>query len=64
MKFLLYEIIPRVGFNLTTGRMFDIPDLNQQISHCRSCNSARKVCIDENFVSSLFKPDAALPNVQ
>jgi len=34
MKFLLYEIIPRAGFNLATGRfwpavrMFDTPDLN------------------------------------
>jgi len=33
MKFLLYEIIPRGGFNVVTGRfwpagrMFDTPDL-------------------------------------
>jgi len=27
MKFLLYEIVPRAGFNLATGRMIDIPDL-------------------------------------
>jgi len=33
VKFLLYEIIPRAGFNLVTGRfwpagrMFDTPDL-------------------------------------
>jgi len=36
MKFLLYEIIPRAGFNLATGRfwpagrMFDTPDLDEQ----------------------------------
>jgi len=35
MKFLLYEIIPRAGFNLATGRfwpagrMFDTPVLAQ-----------------------------------
>jgi len=35
MKFLLYEIIPRAGFNLATGRfwpagrMFDTPAIKQ-----------------------------------
>ena len=38
--------------------------LNQQISHFRSFNSTRKVCSDENFGSSTFKPDTALPNVK
>jgi len=36
-------------------------NVNQQISHFRSFNSTRKVCNDENFVSSTFKPDTALP---
>jgi len=39
-------------------------NLNQQISHFRSFNSMRKVRLDENFGSSMFKPDAALPNVK
>jgi len=39
-------------------------NLNQQISHFRSFNSARKVRSDENFGSSTFKPDTALPNVK
>jgi len=38
MKFLLYEIIPRAGFNLATGRfwpagrIFDTPTLDGSIS--------------------------------
>jgi len=39
-------------------------DLIQQISHFRSFNSTRKIRIDGNFGSSMFKPDAALPNVK
>jgi len=39
-------------------------NLNQQISHFRSFNSTRKVRSDENFGSSSFKPDTALPNVK
>jgi len=39
-------------------------NLNQQISHFRSFNSPRKVRSDENFGSSTFKPDTALPNVK
>jgi len=39
-------------------------NLNQQISHSRSFNSTRKVRIDENFGSSTFKSDTALPNVK
>jgi len=38
-------------------------NLNQQISHFRSFNSTRNVRSDENFDSSTFKPDTALPNV-
>jgi len=36
----------------------------QQISHFRSFNSTRKVRSDENFGSSTFNPDTALPNVK
>jgi len=41
-------------------------NLNQQISlfNFRCFNSRRKVNVDENFVSSTFKPDTALPNVK
>jgi len=39
-------------------------NLNQQISHFRSFDSTRKVHSDENFGSSTFTPDAALPNVK
>jgi len=38
-------------------------NLNQQTSHFPSFNFTRKVRIDENFGSSMFKPDAALPNI-
>jgi len=38
--------------------------LNQQISHFRSFSSTRKVRSDENFGSSTFKPDTALPNLK
>jgi len=40
MKFLLYEIIPRAGFNLATGRfwpagrMFDTPGLKDLDDFC------------------------------
>jgi len=39
-------------------------NLNQRISHFRSLNSTRKVRSDENYGSSTFKPDTALPNVK
>jgi len=39
-------------------------NLNQGNSHFRSFKSTRKVNIDENFGSSTFKPDIALPNVR
>jgi len=39
-------------------------NLNQQISHFRSFNTTRTVRSDENFDSSAFKPDTALPNVK
>ena len=39
-------------------------NLNQQISHFRSFNSTHKVSSDDNFGSSTFKPDTALPNVK
>jgi len=40
-------------------------NLNQQIPlfNFRSFNCRRKVNVDECFVSSIFKPDTALPNV-
>jgi len=38
--------------------------LNQQISHFRSFNSARKAIIDESFGSSAVKPDISLPNIR
>jgi len=38
-------------------------NLNKQISHFRSSNSTGKVRSDENFGSSTFKPNTALPNV-
>jgi len=39
-------------------------NLNQQISHFRSFHSTRKIRSDENFGSSSFNPDTALPNVK
>jgi len=39
-------------------------NVNQQITHFRSLNSTRKVRSDENFGSSTFKPDTALPDVK
>jgi len=39
-------------------------NLNQQISHFRSFNSTPKVRSDENFGSSTFNPDTALPNIK
>jgi len=39
-------------------------NLTQQISPFRSFNPTRKVRSDENFGSSTFKPDTALPNVK
>ena len=39
-------------------------NFNQQISHFRSFKSTRKVRSDENFGTSTFKSDTALPNVK
>jgi len=58
MKFLLYEIIPRAGFNLATGRfwpasrMFDTPTLHFQTAtmdlqhnrHVDKCISKSAFC--------------------
>jgi len=49
MKFLLYEIIPRAGFNLATGRfrpagrMFDTPGLNviKRYESCRMLSAVQ-----------------------
>jgi len=39
-------------------------NFNQQISHFPSFNSTRKVRSNENFGSSAFNPNTALPNVK
>jgi len=45
-------------------KLFTVSLLEHKISHFRSFNSTRYVRSDENFGSSTFNPDTALPNVK